>query len=112
MLVLKEDSLPYYIDPHSLGTLGRWDFHGKWTATSMSAPHPKIDPLTGEMMAYCYQAKGIGLAFQRAQPSARLAHLAPRPSVQDATAASRHSRGRLQKDRQGAGRSLENRPAA
>ncbi|HET7132190.1 MAG TPA: carotenoid oxygenase family protein, partial [Gammaproteobacteria bacterium] len=58
MLVLKEDSLPYYIDPHSLDTLGRWDFNGKWTATSMSA-HPKIDPLTGEMIAYSYQAKGI-----------------------------------------------------
>jgi carotenoid cleavage dioxygenase len=57
MLVLKEDALPYYIDPHSLETLGRWDFHGKWTATSMSA-HPKIDPLTGQMIAYGYQAKG------------------------------------------------------
>ena len=57
MLVLKEDSLPYHIDPVTLETLGRWDFHGKWTATSMSA-HPKIDPLTGDMIAYSYQAKG------------------------------------------------------
>jgi hypothetical protein len=39
-------------------TLGRWDFYGKWKATSMSA-HPKIDPLTGQMIAYSYQAKGI-----------------------------------------------------
>ena len=44
MLVLKEDALPYHIDPYTLETLGRWDFHGKWTATSMSA-HPKIDPI-------------------------------------------------------------------
>jgi carotenoid cleavage dioxygenase-like enzyme len=57
LLVLKEDALPYAIDPHSLETLGRWDFHGKWTATSMAA-HPKIDPLTGEMIGYGYQAKG------------------------------------------------------
>ena len=57
MLVFKEDSLPYAIDPYSLETLGRWDFHGKWTATSMSA-HPKIDPLTGYMIGYSYQAKG------------------------------------------------------
>jgi carotenoid cleavage dioxygenase-like enzyme len=57
MLVLKEDSLPYHIDPYSLETLGRWDFHGKWTATTMSA-HPKIDPMTGEMIAYGYQARG------------------------------------------------------
>jgi carotenoid cleavage dioxygenase len=45
------------LDPVTLETLGRWDFHGKWTATSMSA-HPKIDPLSGEMIAYGYQAKG------------------------------------------------------
>ena len=57
MLVLKEDALPYAIDPISLETLGSWDFHGKWTATSMSA-HPKIDPVTGDMIAYGYQAKG------------------------------------------------------
>ena len=58
MIVLKEDSLPYAVDPHSLETLGRWDFYGKWKSTTMSA-HPKIDPLTGEMIAYGYQAKGI-----------------------------------------------------
>ena len=58
LIALKEDSLPYFIDPHSLETLGRWDFYGKWKATSMSA-HPKIDPLTGQMIAYGYQAKGI-----------------------------------------------------
>ena len=57
MLMLKEDALPWVIDPHSLETLGVWDFNGKWTATSMSA-HPKIDPVTGEMIAYSYQAKG------------------------------------------------------
>jgi len=57
MLMLKEDALPYAIDPISLETLGRWDFHGKYTATSMSA-HPKIDPITGDMIAYGYQAKG------------------------------------------------------
>ena len=57
LLVLKEDALPYYIDPVTLETYGSWDFHGKWTATSMSA-HPKIDPVTGEMIAYSYQARG------------------------------------------------------
>lgn len=57
LLVLKEDALPYSIDPVTLETYGSWDFHGKWTATSMSA-HPKIDPVTGEMIAYGYQARG------------------------------------------------------
>jgi carotenoid cleavage dioxygenase-like enzyme len=76
MLVLKEDALPYYIDPHSLETLGRWDFHGKWTATSMSA-HPKIDPLTGHMIAYGYQAKGDlsdDIAVYTVNPAGHIVH--------------------------------------
>ena len=55
--MLKEDSLPWTVDPHTLETQGTWDFNGKYTATTMSA-HPKIDPVTGEMIAYGYQAKG------------------------------------------------------
>ena len=58
LFVLKEDSLPYHVDPHTLETLGDWNFHGKYTAQTMSA-HPKIDPVTGEMIAYGYEAKGI-----------------------------------------------------
>jgi carotenoid cleavage dioxygenase-like enzyme len=57
LLALKEDALPWALDPHTLETQGVWDFHGKYTATSMSA-HPKIDPASGEMIAYGYQAKG------------------------------------------------------
>jgi carotenoid cleavage dioxygenase-like enzyme len=57
LFALKEDSLPYYVDPHTLETLGEWNWNGKYTATSMSA-HPKIDPVSGEMIAYGYQAKG------------------------------------------------------
>lgn len=55
---LKEDSLPYVVDPQSLQTLGEWDFDGQWGSQTMSA-HPKIDPVTGEMLAYGYQAKGL-----------------------------------------------------
>jgi carotenoid cleavage dioxygenase-like enzyme len=58
LFVLKEDSLPYLVDPHTLETLGDWNFYGKYTAQTMSA-HPKIDPVSGEMIAYGYQAKGI-----------------------------------------------------
>lgn len=57
MLVLKEDSLPYTVDPQTLETRGDWNFNGKYTATTMSA-HPKIDPVSGNMIAYGYQAKG------------------------------------------------------
>ena len=57
MLVLKEDSLPWTINPHTLETQGIWNFNGKYTATTFSA-HPKIDPVNGQMIAYGYQAKG------------------------------------------------------
>jgi carotenoid cleavage dioxygenase len=57
MLVMKEDSLPWHIDPHTLETKGLWNFDGRYKAVSMSA-HPKIDPVTGEMVCYGYQASG------------------------------------------------------
>src|SRR5262245_7127097 len=57
LFVLKEDSLPWYVDPHTLETYGEWNFNGRWTATTMSA-HPKVDPVTGEMIGYGYQARG------------------------------------------------------
>jgi carotenoid cleavage dioxygenase-like enzyme len=58
MLVYKEDSLPYEIDPYTLETLrGRFDYEGQYTATTMSA-HPKIDPVSGDLICYGYQAKG------------------------------------------------------
>lgn len=58
LFCLKEDSLPYIVDPQTLRTLGDWNFDGQWHSQTMSA-HPKIDPVTGEMVAYGYQAKGL-----------------------------------------------------
>ena len=57
MLVLKEDALPYEIDPVSLDTLGPYDFGGALTRETFSA-HPKVDPGSGRMLAYGYQARG------------------------------------------------------
>ncbi len=57
LLALKEDAQPYEIDPHTLETIGPWDFEGRLTSQTFSA-HPKLDPLTGEMIAYGYQARG------------------------------------------------------
>jgi carotenoid cleavage dioxygenase-like enzyme len=56
LYTLKENALPYIVDPHTLETLGDWDFDGQWTSSTMSA-HPKIDPVSGEMIAYGYMAK-------------------------------------------------------
>ena len=54
---MKEESPPTRLDPHTLDTIGEWDFDGDLRATSFTA-HPKIDPFTGEMIAFSYEARG------------------------------------------------------
>lgn len=58
LFTLKEDGLPYRIDPVTLDTHGTWDFEGGWKSQTFTA-HPKIDPLTGEMVAFGYEATGL-----------------------------------------------------
>ena len=57
LFTLKEDGLPYQIDPLTLDTVGTWDFHGKYKSQTHTA-HPKIDPVSGEMVTYGYEATG------------------------------------------------------
>ena len=57
LLVLKEDDLPYELDPDTLETRGQYDYDGAVTACSMTA-HPKIDLITNELLTFSYQAKG------------------------------------------------------
>jgi carotenoid cleavage dioxygenase-like enzyme len=54
---LKESSPPMLVDPHSLKTLGEYDFEGRLEAQTFTA-HPKIDPVSGEMVSFAYEAKG------------------------------------------------------
>ena len=54
---MKEESLPTRMDPSTLDTLGEWNFSGKITAKTFTA-HPKLDPFTGELIAFSYEAKG------------------------------------------------------
>lgn len=58
LLAIKEDGLPYQLDPYTLETIGRYDFGGKLRSQTMSA-HVRIDPDTGEMFFYGYQAGGV-----------------------------------------------------
>ena len=58
LYALKEDSPPVVMDPVSLETLGYWNFDGKMTGQTFTA-HPKIDPETGQMIAFGYAAKGL-----------------------------------------------------
>ncbi len=43
LMALKEDSLPYLLDPHTLETLGTWDFDGRYRSLTFSA-HPEDRP--------------------------------------------------------------------
>jgi carotenoid cleavage dioxygenase-like enzyme len=57
MLALKEAERPMQLDPDTLETLGYWDFDGKLTGQTFTA-HPKIDPITREMIAFGYNSRG------------------------------------------------------
>jgi carotenoid cleavage dioxygenase-like enzyme len=59
LLALKEDSPPVLMDPETLLTTNSaYDFQGKLQSETFTA-HPKIDPKTGEMLAFAYAAKGL-----------------------------------------------------
>ncbi|MFC3099032.1 carotenoid oxygenase family protein [Alteraurantiacibacter palmitatis] len=58
LLALKEDALPYEVDPATLATIGPHDFGGGYSAPTFTA-HPKVDGQTGEMITYGYEAEGL-----------------------------------------------------
>ncbi len=53
----KEDGLPYEIDPVTLDTKGRYDWGGRLKTQTVTA-HPKVDPKTGELLFFGYEAAG------------------------------------------------------
>ncbi|KAL2192370.1 carotenoid oxygenase [Corynascus similis CBS 632.67] len=59
LLAMKEDGPPFAMDPVTLETLGRYDFEGQILSPTFTA-HPKIDPDTGEMVCFAYEAGGDG----------------------------------------------------
>ncbi|MEH6517331.1 MAG: carotenoid oxygenase family protein [Halioglobus sp.] len=58
LLCLKEDSRPMEVHPHTLETIGEWDFDGKLRSETMTA-HPRYDHDTGEMYWFGYEAGGL-----------------------------------------------------
>ena len=59
LLALKEDSPPVLMDPNTLETLDDYHtFNDKLTSQTFTA-HPKFDPVSGEMIAFGYEAKGF-----------------------------------------------------
>ena len=58
LFAMKEDGPPYELDPLTLDTRGPMTFGGKYHSQTFSA-HPKIDPVSGEMICYGYEATGL-----------------------------------------------------
>jgi len=58
LFALKEDAPPTEIDPVTLDTKGFHDFGGEYRSQTFTA-HPKIDPVTGEMVTFGYEATGL-----------------------------------------------------
>ena len=54
LLALVESHAPFEIDPESLNSIGPWTFQDKLSGP-MTA-HPKIDPESGEMLFFAYNA--------------------------------------------------------
>ena len=59
LLVLKEDSPPAVLDPHTLETLDDYYTFGGRLKSLTHTAHPKIDPVSGELVAFGYQATGV-----------------------------------------------------
>jgi carotenoid cleavage dioxygenase len=58
LLALKEDSPALVMDPLTLETEGYTNWGGKCHSQTFCA-HPKIDPLTGNMIAFSYASTGL-----------------------------------------------------
>lgn len=74
LLAMKEDALPYALDPDTLETLGVWDFGGQITSATFTA-HPKVDPSNGDLLCFAYEARGDGtpdIAYYEIDANGRL----------------------------------------
>lgn len=58
LFMTKEDGRAYEIDPHTLKTMGKWDYYGALRSETFTA-HPRVDPATGELFFFGYEAGGL-----------------------------------------------------
>jgi carotenoid cleavage dioxygenase-like enzyme len=91
-LALYEGGLPYEID-RELKTIGLFDYGGGLPGR-MSA-HPKLDPVTGELLSLAYDTRTGTLTYLRANRQGQLDRIVPFPSpwpamVHDVAITERH----------------------
>ncbi|CAH0001412.1 unnamed protein product [Clonostachys byssicola] len=73
LLAIKEDAAPWAMDPVTLDTIGLWDFNGQLPSLTFTA-HPKLDPVTKELVCFGYEAKGDGtpdICYYNISPSGK-----------------------------------------
>ena len=58
LFMTKEDGRGYEVNPHTLETVGKWDYNGKLRSQTFTA-HPRIDDETGELFFFGYEAGGL-----------------------------------------------------
>ena len=58
LFMTKEDGRAYEINPHTLATVGKWDYYGALKSETFTA-HPRVDPVTGELFFFGYEAGGL-----------------------------------------------------
>ncbi|MFC3096917.1 carotenoid oxygenase family protein [Alteraurantiacibacter palmitatis] len=58
LFMTKEDGRGYEVNPHTLETVGKWDYEGNLKSQTFTA-HPRIDPVTGELFFFGYEAGGL-----------------------------------------------------
>ena len=58
LFMTKEDARAYEVNPHTLETLGAWNYGGRLRSPTMIA-HPRLDPVTGELFMFGYEAGGL-----------------------------------------------------
>lgn len=78
LLALWEGARPVALDPVTLETIGRWDFHGTLDNPTCSA-HCNVDPLTGNLVGFAFACKGEftrDAIYFEADPSGRVIHRA------------------------------------
>jgi carotenoid cleavage dioxygenase len=59
LLAMKEDSPPVALNPLTLETVDDYYTFGGGMKSLTFTAHPKIDPMTGELIAFGYEAKGL-----------------------------------------------------
>jgi carotenoid cleavage dioxygenase-like enzyme len=75
LMSLGEFGWPYLIDPDDLSTKGTFDYDGKLTG-SMTA-HPRIDPVTGELLFFGYNVVEPYLTYMRADAKGNMLQVEP-----------------------------------